>query len=244
MIDCTAYRRALLADPRDQSEELRAHRAACAACAEFSARLERFEMRLERAARVPAASARAASGGPRGPGDELARRRARRGFGGRGRLALAASVLLGVGIVGALWLAVPRTTLADAVVAHMAEEPQAWRRTEVPVPDARLEAVLRNTHVRLSSRTGLVSYANSCLFRGHHVPHFVVQSDRGPVTVMILVHERVAAPVHFDEQGYRGVIMPVPGHGAMAVLTRGAGDGPAFVAQVARRLLASLVWTG
>ena len=36
---------------------------------------------------------------------------------------------------------------------------------------------------------GLVSYANSCVFRGHHVPHLVVQTEAGPVTVMVLVHE-------------------------------------------------------
>ena len=34
---------------------------------------------------------------------------------------------------------------------------------------------------------------------------------------------RVPKSVHFDEQGYRGVIVPVPGHGSLAVLTRGPG---------------------
>ena len=38
------------------------------------------------------------------------------------------------------------------------------------------------------------------------VPHLVVQTEMGPVTVMVLVHESVAKPVPFEEQGYRGVI--------------------------------------
>ena len=235
MIECAAYRRALLADPGDAAPELGAHRDSCPECARFTVELGRFEARLARATRLRVEPVSAA---PRALPRALGRRLA-----GRSRLALAASVLLGVGVVAALWLAAPKPSLADDVVSHMAEEPQAWRRTDVAVSEESLAAVLRNTHVRLSSRAGLVSYANSCLFRGHHVPHFVVQTDRGPVTVMILVHEAVAAAVHFDEDGYHGMIVPVPGHGSMAVLTRGANDDLAFVEQAAARLSSAVVWT-
>jgi len=238
MIDCANFRRALLADPGDPDPRLRAHREDCPECARFAQGLARFEQKLERAMRVrageasrtvPARAPRRVFGG--------------RPFGGRNRLALAASLALGFVAAAALWLAVPRPTLAEDVVAHMAEEPQAWLRTAVAVPPPALRAVLRDAHVRLSPGAGLVTYANSCLFRGHQVPHFVVQGERGPVTVMILVHESVARPRHFDEQGYRGVILPVPGHGAMAVLTRGAGGDAASVERTAKRLLAAIVWT-
>ena len=235
MIECADYRRALLANPADAGLELRLHRDACPECARFTAELGRFEARIGRATRLRVAPA---SGAPSASA-AASRWRLR----GRSRFALAASVLLGVGVVAALWLAAPKPSLADDVVSHMAEEPQAWRRTDIAVSQESLAAVLRNTHVRLSSRAGLVSYANSCLFRGHHVPHFVVQTDRGPVTVMILVHEAVAAAVHFDEEGYHGMIVPVPGHGSMAVLTRGADDDLAFVEQAASRLSAAVVWT-
>ena len=85
--------------------------------------------------------------------------------------------------------------------------------------------MLRDSHVRLAAGAGVVSYASSCAFRGHHVPHLVIQTESGPVTVMVLVHERVQKPVQFDEQGYRGVIVPVAGHGSLAVLTHGPGHG-------------------
>ncbi len=241
MIDCTEYRRSLLADPGDARPEMRAHRELCPDCAEFTRRLAGFEARLARAMRLdpeakPLHGARAKSrfGWSRTP---------RRLADNRGLLAIAASLLLGVGLVMGLWLAVPRTTLADDVVKHMAGEPQAWRRTDVAVPAPKLNAVLRSAHVRLAPGAGQVTYANSCLFRGHVVPHFVVQGDNGPVTVMVLVHESVRAPVAFDEQGYRGVILPVPGHGAIAVLTRGASDDAKTVAEVAKRLLEALVWS-
>jgi len=234
MIDCAHYRRSLLADPGDPRPELRAHRAICPECAGYAARLLQFETRLGRALNLMVE----APPQLRRPDGQ------RRVFARRNWLTIAASLLLGAGVAAALWLAVPRPTLADDVVSHMAAEPQAWRRTDVPVPAPELRAVLRDAQLRLSPRAGLVTYANSCLFRGHRVPHFVVQGARGPVTVMILVHESVRAATPFAEQGYRGVILPVPGHGALAVLTRGAHDDPAVVETAAKRLLAAIIWTG
>ena len=65
--------------------------------------------------------------------------------------------------------------------------------------------------LRLKPDAGVVSYASSCTFRGYKVPHLVVQTASGPVTVMVLVHEAVRHATQFDEQGYRGTIVPVPG---------------------------------
>jgi hypothetical protein len=50
------------------------------------------------------------------------------------------------------------------------------------------------------------------------VPHLVVQTDRGPVTILILVDESVRGSVRFDLQGYQGVLVPLPHHGTVAVL--------------------------
>jgi hypothetical protein len=146
-------------------------------------------------------------------------------------------------VAGVLWVAAPGASVAADVVTHMAEEPDAWRRTNVPVPDSKLQDVLRNTQLRLAAGSPLVSYASSCKFRGHHVPHLVIQTESGPVTVMVLVHERVSKPVRFDEQGYRGVIVPVAGHGSIAVLTNAANTDIKTVEGVAARVLDSVVWT-
>jgi hypothetical protein len=131
-------------------------------------------------------------------------------------------------------------------VTHMREEPQAWRRTDVPVPGSKLQDVLRDSHLHLATGAGagMVSYANSCLFRGHRVPHLVMQTEAGPVTVMVLVHERASKTVRFDEQGYRGVIVPVAGHGSIAVLTRGPATDIKTIEAIAHRVLDSIVWTG
>jgi hypothetical protein len=98
--------------------------------------------------------------------------------------------------------------------------------------------------MRLRSDAGMVSYAQSCLFRGHRVPHLVVQTDMGPVTVMVLVHESVSKPTRFDEEGYRGVILPVAGHGSVAVLAKDQSGTLASVENVAARVRSAIVWTG
>jgi hypothetical protein len=237
MMLCADYRRALLADPQNPTAEMRQHVALCDACAAYTGPLLRFEGRLDRALRISLApSTRAASGsaGPRTPsrGGEPAGRPERR----RNRwLAAAASVLIAAGVTG-FWLVVPGRSLAAAVVGHMAEEPDAWSRTGVPVAQLRLDGVLGKSHVRLRSDAGLVSYANHCLFRGHGVPHLVVQTPDGPVTVMVLPQESVIHAVHFDEQGYHGVIVPVPGHGSLAVLERGETIGGKAIDAIAVRV--------
>ena len=181
MMDCTQFRRAMLADPHDADPQLRAHGETCHDCTVFAERLLRFESRLDRALRVKL---------PAGA-DWVAPESARSAAYRRGWLAMAASALLAVVVAGVLWIAAPGASVAADVVTHMAGEPDAWRRTDVPVPDSELQEVLRNTHLRLAAGSAVVSYASSCEFRGHHVPHLVIQTESGPVTVMVLVHERV-----------------------------------------------------
>jgi hypothetical protein len=241
MMDCAHYRRSMLADPHDPDPLLREHRESCHDCNLYSERLLRFESRLERALSVAL------------PSDQVVPLRARSSRAGlraptyrKSWLAMAASVLVALVVAGGLWLSAPGPSLAADVVAHMSEEPEAWRRTDVPVQSSKLEDVLRDSQLRLAAGggAGMVSYANSCEFRGHRVPHLAIQTEAGPVTVMVLVHERVSKPMQFDEQGYRGVIVPVAGHGSLAVLTRGPATDIKTIEEIAHRVLDSIVWTG
>jgi hypothetical protein len=234
MMQHSHYRAAILADPHSADAELRAHRESCAECRAFTDRLLKFESRLERALRLDFAATstvlpfeRKHADGPRQQ---------------RRRMALAASVVLGVAIVGGVWLALPQSSLAAAVVAHMAGEPEAWQRTDTAVPKPELEAVLKGSQLRLKPDPGIVSYASSCTFRGYKVPHLVVQTASGPVTVMVLVHEPSRHPTQFDDQGYRGTIVPVPGHGSIAVLMRDTGISAGEIKRIAAQVEDSIVW--
>ena len=109
--------------------------------------------------------------------------------------ALAASIVAGVLVGSLLWVGGPRNSLAQDVLAHMDHEPEAFVVTTTPADAAVLGRVLERGGIRLRPEVGTVSYANSCRFRGRTVPHLVVQTDGGPVTVMVLRNERPDAPV-------------------------------------------------
>lgn len=234
MTTCAEYRRQILAEPTGQSEELRAHRESCEICAAYTQRLQRFESRLQAALRIDVADATVPANVvplvPRSPSRLSGR-----------WLAIAASFIGGIGIATFLWLGGAQTTLAADVVGHMAHETSAWTPTDAQVAQPALDAVLQDAGVHLMPGLGRVSYAQSCLFRLHYVPHLVVQSAAGPVTVMVLAHEHVATEQHFDEQGYQGMLVPVPGHGSLAVILRGHGG--ADVQRITDSVRREIQWT-
>ena len=237
MMDCAHYRRAILADPRDADPQLRDHRDGCTECARYTERLLRFEGRFEQALRVSPLPVRARLRGSKAP---------RQRFLGLNPawLAMAASVLIVLSAAFGLWLGSARSSLAADVVAHMAGEPQAWARSDVAVAPKDLAEVLKGPGMHLAPSAGMVSYARSCRFRGHLVPHLVVQTDMGPITVMVLVHESVRNQAPFDEEGYRGVILPVPGHGSLAVLAQSQSADAAAIQRVAARVRSAVDWSG
>ncbi len=230
MTDHTRYRSSILADPHDADPELQAHLAACPECRAFTERLLRFESRLKRALSVDVA--------PSAPVLSFARKAASPP---RHWMAIAASVLLGVGMAAVIWLSLPQRSLAADVLAHMAGEPDAWHTLEA-VPGAELDAVLQSADMRLKPAAGIVSYAQRCRFRGHMVPHLVVQRPSGAVTVMVLEHENVRGATDFDEHGYRGTIVPIAGHGSIAVLMRDQSVSLSEIEQIAAQVGNSILW--
>ncbi|MGH8236097.1 MAG: DUF3379 family protein [Steroidobacteraceae bacterium] len=104
------------------------------------------------------------------------------------------------------------------MIEHLRGEPQALVRTSDEVAPTELASVLSRSRVTLKPGVAHVSYAMSCWFRGHFVPHLVVQTERGPVTVLVMPQE--PAPeraTRVDEGGFHGVIVPAP-QGVLVVL--------------------------
>ena len=89
---------------------------------------------------------------------------------------------------------------------------------------AALADVLQTAGVQFDTSMPVV-YASACPFHGRRVPHLVVQTTNGPMTVMLLAHEKVASRQEFSEGGYHGVLLPA-GEGSVAVLMQnGASAG-------------------
>ncbi len=134
------------------------------------------------------------------------------------RWGLAASVVAAVLAGLALWATGPRETLAEQIVEHTDSEASVMVRTAEKADPKQVARILARSGVHLRSDAMAVSHARTCIFRGRQVPHLVVQTDRGPVTVLLLVHE-AGHTQRFDEGGYQGVIVPAP-RGVLAVLGR------------------------
>jgi hypothetical protein len=199
--------------------------------------MRELEGRIRSALELPLA-ARASGGGvatlPRAPAVAPRRRFAPL------PLALAASVALVCVALGIAFLGRPQQALASALVEHMAHESDSWS-LQRPVPQSALDLVLRRSGVRLdAAATGEIVYAHSCFFRGRYVPHMVVRTARGPVTVLVLPGERIASRLEFAEGGYSGVLLPsAAAPVGLAVLGRGDAT-PADLDEVARRMASVL----
>lgn len=218
-MNCLEFRRLIGAQPDSAAPELTAHAAQCPACARHQQELQRIDKLIHRALDIDIDET-AVSAGPA---------HTRRSI----KWGLAASVLIAV-LTASLWLAYPRETLAERVVEHVRREPQALVATS-EVSSAKLASILGHSGMRMKSGAGPVSYASSCPFRGHTVPHLVVQTDTGPVTVLVLPQEEsISEPETFNEGGYQGLLLPAP-RGALAVI------GPAAsLKDVAAEVLASI----
>ena len=218
-------RESLTTAPRERSPAIAAHLATCAACSAYAAELEIFEAKLQRALAIPVparapptlAALQAGAAAPNVVG--IVPRRARRM---PVWIAVAAGGAFAAVLVALLLSVYPRQALATALVGHVEGEPDSWS-ANAPVPDGALAYVMQQTGVRLGTDGPPVTYAQSCKFRGRAVPHLVVQTAAGPMTVMVLRYEHVSRTMTFDESGFHGVIVPA-GSGAVAVLTRGKGE--------------------
>lgn len=220
-MNCEATQLQIGADPQASNDVLEAHLLSCARCTAFQRETRALDGQIRRALELPLEPLRPAWNGVelRRPAAQSAGAAVSRRLGRSRAWALAASVALAVTIGLVFWSTQSQPALATAVVEHMALEPDSWNQ-RAPVPQSALDLVLRRSGVRLDRATaGEVVYAYSCWFRGRYVPHLVVQTSGGPVTVLVLRDEAVTREQRFEESGYTGLLLPVQG-GTLAVLAR------------------------
>lgn len=207
-LTCHEARLAIGAEPHATSPDLAAHLATCAACSRFRDETLMLDRNLRVALEMPLSEFRRPAARP------------------VRRYALAASVMLGLLVAGAMWIVLPQPALAGEVVAHVLEEPDSWT-SGAAMPGEGVAAVLKKAGVAFDSRLPIV-YAYPCPFRGRPIAHLVVRTSAGPLTVMLMPGEKVARRREFARDGLRGLLLPA-GDGAVAVLARD-GDVPAPLA--------------
>ncbi len=212
MMTCLEFRRRVGAEPAADNPETDAHRAVCPACARYRDELRAMDGLIRRALAIDPAL-------PAPP--VMARRRL---------LAIAASVVAGIAVGFVLLVIAPRASIAREVMGHVLRETSTLDATAPVSPDA-LAGVLDPEGVRLRPGVGDVTFAARCVFDGRVVPHLVVRTPEGPVTVLMLRHRTVSKPIRIDEQGYKAVVLPAP-HGSIAVVGQGVADLDAVAGKV------------
>jgi hypothetical protein len=224
-MNCLEFRRVAGADPGHLTPEAVAHGDECPACAQHLRDLLAMDATIRRALQVPAPQP-AESRGTRSSPIATPRQR---------WLALAASLVAGVLVGSVLWIGGPRASLAREVVEHARHEPQSFAATHAD-PEV-IDRVLRAGGIRLRPGAADVTYASSCPFRDRIVPHLVVRTAHGPVTVLVLRGEPITRPIRVREGSFRGTLVPA-GPGSIAVF----GDTRADLSEITERLENAVEW--
>jgi hypothetical protein len=217
-------------DPHTVPPELAEHLAGCPECAQFQREMTVLDDNIRRALEKAPLSAAppgtiAATVTPITNAPAAQRRKRAKSWSG---WALAASVAA-ISMI-AVWTLRPNDSLAHDVVTHIQYESTSWSSKE-PVTAVEVKETLARAGVAIDMDSDKVMYAHSCLFRGHVVPHLVVSTPQGPVTVMVLPHDSVKHRMSFHEGGMSGVITPAP-HGSLAVIMQGNENIDAVAQQV------------
>ena len=236
-MNCEQYRQAVAADPSfDGGVD---HLSGCAQCQSFRDEMQMLDADIARAleVRVPPLSL------PELPGIEaesnVVTLDSRRSLTKPAWFALAASVMLAA-VLGIRMFAVDvdQLSLADEVLAHLDHEPYALVVSSTPVSDSRLERVVPANVARMDHSAGLITYAQSCVINGKTVPHLVIQGERGPVTILLMPDEEVAAAQTLDGDNIHGVILPV-GTGSVAII----GAREESLERIEKSVLSSVAWS-
>jgi Protein of unknown function (DUF3379) len=199
-MNCEQFRSIVGAEPNSPDAASLSHQESCAECARYRDEMQAMDRLIRKALEFQVSD------------DRIDVRRTQIPW------RAAASFAIGLVFAASLWLVSTRDTLAHQAVEHAEGEAFAIVRTDQSVASAALDTVLKRAHLRLRPGSAPVSYASSCEFRGHIIPHLVVQTSHGPAVVLILTEEpSISKARRVDEDGYQGVIIPAP-RGALVVL--------------------------
>jgi hypothetical protein len=215
-MNCDQLRTIVGAEPNSTDPDVLAHIESCPDCTRYRQEMQAMDRLIYRALAIEAPAEKRNS-----PPSRVWR--------------MAASVLVTVAIGAlSLWLLTPRQSFAAEAIAHVKHEQFSLVRTSKAVDEQELEAVLAASRLRLKPGAARISYAQSCPFRGQHVPHLVVQTEQGPVTALVVTDAPTQAREHIDEDGFQGDIIPAP-RGVIVVLGQNVP-----VDEVAKTLLSAL----
>jgi hypothetical protein len=229
------FRRVALASPQHPGPVALEHEAACPDCARFYLDLRQQEEALYQALSIPV---------PEGLADRvllLARPRLINRF-GPPRVwlpALAATLVLALGLAFMAPRGMSPETLAAGVIAHVRHEPEVLA-AEQRVPMAKLVRAFARSGGDLMSEPAQVSYAGRCpLPGGGHGEHIVLKTPQGKVTLILMPSKPVTAALRLFKDGLNVSVLPA-GEGSLALVA----ESEPLVRSTESALLRAVRWHG
>lgn len=208
-MNCIDCRREMLIDPLHLSDSCEAHLQGCADCQREHQQLKALEHQLAGLRDVtppPGLRERVLMQGHY-RADQQRRRR-------HWALGLAASVLLGVGLLSQLQQSAD--PLASNVLAHVNDELHHLREVQQHSP-ATLKLLLAGLGGEYRDRGMRVNYAGHCQVRSGRGLHMVLRGEQGPVTVLVMPGEFVQKEIPVADQRFQGRIYSAT-YGSFAVV--------------------------
>jgi len=231
-MNCLEFRRCALIDPLHPGREALEHAAECDRCAQFHRSLCRQEEALYRALAVPV---------PEGLADRvLLRRRSRPGSRTWPVLtALAAVLVLALGLRPWLPDGTSPETLAAGIIDHVRHEPEALA-AEQGVPRSTLAYAIARSGGELGDAPLTASYAGRCpLPGGGSGEHIVLKTPQGKVTLILMPGKPVAAALRLFKDGLNVSVLPA-GQGSLALVA----ESDTLVHSAEADLLRAVSWRG
>ena len=231
-MNCLEFRRHCLADPASQEAAFVMHRQDCPRCAEFATGVTQLDRKITEALRVDVP-------------DHLASRivlrqslyRDQQHQWRRRRLyALAASLIVAIGLTATLVLINRGPSLDQRVLAHIDLERELLSSHE-KVAHAKLVSVLNSVGAELKGDLGNVQHASICPLSEHGGAHLVFDGRKGPVIVLLLPKEFVETPTPIQKEKMAGLVLPTR-NGSMALVSEHGES----VQEIAQRMRGAVTW--
>lgn len=212
-MNCLEFRRTHTTGPSSPTREHLEHARECESCRAYLLRSGEFEQRLEGAMQVEV---------PQNLTSRILLKQSfekpTRSLVWRRRLyALAASVLLALGLIGTMSYIRNLPPPLEREVVHLINQAAHTLQTRGPVNADELVAQLRSVGFEVDGQIPDLTFAGRCYVRGKLSGHLVMKGNLAPVTVLLMSNETVTRRVSFASGAWQGVIIP-SGRGAMAVV--------------------------
>lgn len=235
-MDDLEFRRRLLADPFDNSQDLAEARNESIANRKLSDELQLLDTKLEQAMKVDVP-------------DDLADRilfhqsgqPSSKSFKPRTLVALAASVAFVFGLfIGqynqAIGTSNPQLEIAQIAMEHVRAEAPFIDSIDESVTLSQVNAKLTPFGSTFNDIPGHIYYVNHCGFGDKNALHMVMETSHGKVTVFV-VPEKSSDMTPFNDQSMQGVVVPVRNASLIVVGEKGQDVSP-----VAKNLRDELNW--